>query len=338
MAPVRAHELQVKGYAHVFTWSQVASTPDAASVFFQKALDVVETVLKLDRGHPDYWSGGVEQHKDGNYHIHVGVVRARNNAVKVGRRFDIERIHPNVSPHVPTVSSKRAALSYPLKENSETWVSFEEDVEELFTDDAVAVVENSTKGGAWALALEADSYEDALDIIKQHEPKEFILRHREIVSFFEGYFAPVFTPAFKPEDFILPSINWDDIPLRNSVVIVGPPNLGKSQYALAQLGEKPLFCSHIDQLTKFKPAVHTGILLDEVSFKKVPPTAFISVLDRELPRQIHCRYKVATIPPKIKKILCTNDLSNIYPESADGDTLAAIEDRMTIMYVTQKTY
>lgn len=334
--PAQRNALIVKGYAHVFTWSQCAEVEEDAREFQANAFDTVQSVFRVSDTN-SWITCGVEQHEDGNYHVHLGLVRVDNKAVKVGRRLDIEGVHPNVSPHVPTIDSKRAALRYPLKEDEEPIVSFDEDIEELFEADT-STNGNSRNGGCWALALEADTYEGALDIIKSNEPKEFILRHREITTFFEAYFTPPFKPTYAATDFVVDPIDWENVPMRNSVVICGPPNIGKSQYALAQLGENPLFVSHMDFLTKFKPACHTGILFDEVSFKKFPPTSFISVLDRELPRQIHCRYRVATIPPGTKKIICVNDLANVYPENADGDTLAAIEDRMTIIRLTDTTF
>lgn len=270
------------------------------------------------------------------------MVRHTNKAVSIGQRLDVQSVHPNVSTHVPTKDSKIAALTYPLKEDEQGYKSFGDDVdlEEVITDSRSGGRGGGGGGnqGAWSDALAATSYDAAMEILREKEPKDYVTRHRDISSFFKTYFAPKFKPTYGLDDFLLAPIDWDSVPKRNSVVIVGPPNLGKTQYALAQLGECPLFVTHIDHVARFDPTVHTGILFDEVSFKKFPPSSFVSVLDRELPRQIHCRYKVAEIPADVKKIICTNDLENVIPEAATDDTLAAIEDRMTIYRITQKTY
>lgn len=303
-----------------------------------EAVDAVERVLAL-RDDQDYLSAGVEKHEDGNYHVHIGVVRAQNKMVKVGRRFDIQGIHPNVSPHVPTTESLRAALSYPLKEDDEGMVTFGEEIEELF-DPPPGRTRGTTRErtNAWADVLEAASYDDALEVLRQAEPKEYILKHREIVDFFTRYFAPEFVPTYGPDAFNRAPIDWDDIPLRNSVVIVGPPGLGKTHYAIAQLGEKPFLCTHIDCLRKFNPHVHTGILLDEVSINAWPVTAVINILDRELPRDIHVRYATVHMPPKVKKIFCCNSLKSIMPKDMDEDQDAAVQNRMEIISVTERLY
>lgn len=337
MAP-SASPLHVKGYGHVLTWSQVASDPDEARAFLYEALDAVEAVLRLRDD--DRASGGVEQHEDGNYHVHIGIVRADNKMVKVGRRLDVKGVHPNVSPHIPNTASLRSALSYPLKHDEEGFMSFNEDIEELFDPPPGRQSTSSPRDRpcAWKAALDAPCYEDALEVLRNDEPREYILRHREIVEFFSKYFAPEFVPTFGVDDFLLAAIDWDEIPLRNSVVVTGPPNLGKTQYSIAQCGEKPFLCTHIDTLRKFNGSLHTGIVFDEVSISAWPATAVINILDRELPRDIHVRYATVHLPPNIRKIFCVNSLASLIPEKADMVQLDAINDRMSKIEVTTRTY
>lgn len=329
----------LKGYGHVLTYSQCHATEAGARLFLFKALDVVQRVLGLRDG-ADKVTGGVEEHEDGRFHVHIGLVRVDSKAVKIGRRLDVDGVHPNVSAHRFTTPSLRAALAYPLKEDEEGYCNFDEDIEDLFDPlpGRSASTATAERANAWKAALDAPSYEDALEMLRQDEPREFIINHDKIVSFFKNYFAPVYTPKFKAEDFTEPPIQWDDVPERNSVVIVGPPNTGKTQYAIAQLGENPFFASHVDILRQFNPAIHTGILLDEVSTKQWPPTAFISLLDREMPRDIHVRYATVRIPAGTKKIICVNSLDSIIPASADQDTLDAIHDRMTVIRVVSRLF
>lgn len=335
--PRAAVPLHIKGYGHVITWSQCATERDAARAFMYEALDAVERTLRLVDAE-DRVSAGVEQHEDGNYHVHIGLVRAQNKMVKVGRRLDVQGIHPNVQPHVPTTASLRAALAYPLKEDEEGMVMFDEDIEDLFDPPPGRTAAPADRPNAWRNAMEAASYEDALEILRVEEPREYILRHREIVEFFSKYFAPEFTPTYTVDQFVLDPIDWDDVPLRNSVVVTGPPNLGKTQYSIAQLGEKPFLCTHIDVLRKFNGSIHTGILFDEISIAAWPPTAVINILDRELPRDIHVRYGTVHLPPGIRKIFCVNALASLIPEKADMIQLDAINDRMTKIEITDRTY
>lgn len=332
-------EYRVKGRGHVFTWSQCAQTQEEGRAFLFRALDTLERVLALKDGR-DKVSGGVEAHESGTFHVHIGVVRADGKAVKVGRRLDVDGVHPNCSPHAFTTSSLRACLSYPLKEDEEGWMNFQEEIEDLFDPlpGHSAASASRDKDSAWKEAMDAASYEDAMEIIKQSEPREFVINHDKIKAFFQNYFAPTFEVQFRADQFNRAPINWDDIPLRNTVVITGPPRLGKTQYAAAQLGDKPLFCSDMDILRQFNPSIHTGILFDEVSTKMWPGSSFINLLDREMPRAIRVRYAIVTIPVGTKKIICVNNVDDIIPQAASGDQLDAIHDRMTVIHVQDRLY
>lgn len=344
--PPVASAFFVKGYGNVLTWSQISDDEAQARVFLYECMDKVERVFALTLGGdegPDYISGGVEEHEDGGWHVHVGFVRTTTNKlVKVGSRLVVNGKTCDCSNHVPTSESLRACLSYPVKHDEEGLLSFDYEIlEDLFDPPPgrrARANGSSDEECPWAAALNAPDYETALAILREREPKEFILKHRDIVAFFSNYFAPEFTPKYKADEFTKEPIDWDAVPLRNSVVITGPPNLGKTQYALAQLGEKPFFATHFDVLRKFNPAVHTGILLDECSTCKWPTPSFISLLDREMPRDIHVRYATVTIPAGTKKIICCNNIDTLIPEGATGDALDAVMDRMTRIEVTDRLF
>lgn len=67
--------------------------------------------------------------------------------------------------------------------------------------------------------------------------------------------------------------------------------------------------SHIDDLLKFDPKKHEGIIFDDMDFKHVPRTAQIHLVDTDFERSIHCRYACARIPAKTKKIFTTNEFN-----------------------------
>lgn len=86
---------------------------------------------------------------------------------------------------------------------------------------------------------------------------------------------------------------------------MGSPNIGKTQFALALIGNA-LMVSHIDDLKNFDPNVHDGILFDDMEFNHVPVSAQIHLTDWDFDRSIHIRYGLANIPKNTKKVFTTN--------------------------------
>lgn len=114
-----------------------------------------------------------------------------------------------------------------------------------------------------------------------------------------------------PSMFNETPIDWDHLwdttsnIRRQSVVIVGPPNTGKTEYAKMHF-TNPLWVTHMDRLADFDPARHDGIIFDDMTFSHMPPTAQIHLLDVDNDRDIHVRYRMAHIPKHTKKIFTAN--------------------------------
>lgn len=85
----------------------------------------------------------------------------------------------------------------------------------------------------------------------------------------------------------------------------GPSGIGKTQFAVS-LVERPLFVRHVDQLKKFNPTDHGGIIFDDMNFCHWPREAQIQLLDCEMPTAIHCRYAVVELPSYTKRVFTSN--------------------------------
>lgn len=109
-----------------------------------------------------------------------------------------------------------------------------------------------------------------------------------------------------------------------NVVLIGPSQVGKSQYARAHF-KNPLFLRHMDKLLEFNPRKHDGIIFDDMDFKHMPRTAQIHLTDWNDPSEIHIRYNYAKIPRNTRKIFCCNEYPFIY------DQHNAIENRVQII-------
>jgi len=94
---------------------------------------------------------------------------------------------------------------------------------------------------------------------------------------------------------------------KRSLIIQGPAGCGKTNWAKLNCDKPALFVSHLDRLKDLKPDYHKSIIFDDLDFKHLPRTSQIHLVDRENPRDIHIRYRVAHIPSGIQKIFTSNE-------------------------------
>lgn len=113
-----------------------------------------------------------------------------------------------------------------------------------------------------------------------------------------------------------PPIDHADYPLRypaqtdftRLIVLEGAPGIGKTQYALAHF-QKPKLISCLEDLKKFNPAVHDGLVFDDIDFEALGRPIQIYLSDWEHARTIDVKYGSVTIPKHTPKFLCTNFLN-----------------------------
>uniref|UniRef100_UPI0040480FD2 hypothetical protein n=1 Tax=Shewanella sp. TaxID=50422 RepID=UPI0040480FD2 len=113
---------------------------------------------------------------------------------------------------------------------------------------------------------------------------------------------------------------------RKCVVLVGPTQIGKTQFALAHFPEGALVVSQMDMLKEYNEEVHHAIIFDDMSFAHMPREAQIHILDKEIDRDIWARYTNARIPAQVPKIFTCNS-QNIFSEDP------AINARLTYVHL-----
>lgn len=115
--------------------------------------------------------------------------------------------------------------------------------------------------------------------------------------------APVVTSRFSLDTF---PEEWPrDYDWSRTIIFSGPSGIGKTEFAKAIL-PNALMVSHMDDLGKFQPSLHSGIIFDDVDINHFPRTSQIHLVDQDNGRSIHIRYGCAFIPANTKKIFTTN--------------------------------
>jgi len=103
----------------------------------------------------------------------------------------------------------------------------------------------------------------------------------------------------------LKDFRWEDT-ANKSVVMVGPPGCGKTNWAKKRATKPALFVTHLDGLKHYDPNYHKSIIFDDMDFHRLPRPTQIFLLDRENMRDIHVRYSVVNIPAGVEKYFTAN--------------------------------
>lgn len=137
--------------------------------------------------------------------------------------------------------------------------------------------------------------------LKQEHPSEY-LRHYKVLNEMAAKARSVVKPNYSLSDFVWPPISdWS-----KTHILWGPPGNGKTEFAKSHFADGCLFVCNMDDLKKFDPDLHHGIVFDDMSVHHHPREAQIHLVDQDNHRSIHNRFVDAELPAHTKKIFTTN--------------------------------
>lgn len=189
---------------------------------------------------------------------------------------------------------------------------------------------------AYKRALKAESYSEAMNIIEEYAPRDFVLYNNQIMNTLQRRFSIPFIN--KALTFTFTRLREShDLLAKYSLIITGATNLGKTQYALSHF-TYPCLISHIDDLKKITP-ITDGLVFDDMNFNHWPPNSCIHLTDLELPRSINVKYGTATVPAKLHRIFTTNrPFNELFSKDCSLLELQALQRRCHIIYIENKLY
>lgn len=239
-----------------------------------------------------------ELHEDGSPHYHVVGKFTRRYQSRNERVFDVAGKHPNIQ----SIRSVAKALQYVSKDGQFTDIGAVPSTEDSETD-WLALAQQLSEGDYFRAAMQAKvSYMYADRFWK-------MARARASTEIGESYEADLTRECFEllvhqPSEVL-------------STVVVGPTGCGKTSWAKRVATKPALWVRHMDMLRAFRPDYHQSIIFDDMSFKHLPRETQIQITDSYDEQQLHVRYGVAIIPPKVMKIFTANEYPFIVDPAVD---------------------
>ena len=216
-----------------------------------------------------------ELHTSGKKHYHAYVYYDERIDTIDPLFFDYEKVHPNIiNPGIG-------------------WQAYCRKDKEYITN----LEENP-----FTTALKAKSVDEAMDFLWKKRPQAMALNGDRIEKNYAKRMK-VISPK-EPKKYEGPW-KWPMIENIESTIIMGPSNIGKTQFAKAHF-KKPLLVSHADQLRSFADGDYDGIIFDDMDFNHLPRTSQIHLVDFDEDRHIHARYNASYIPAGTRKIFTCN--------------------------------
>lgn len=254
--------------------------------------------LEDTNGHCQYIVS-TELHQNGKKHYHAYVYYDEKIDTKNVKYFDFCGVHPNILRKSPGIGW----IAY-CKKDKEFITNMEED--------------------PFAKALQCENVNEAMDYLWKKRPQCMALNGDRIERNMAKRMKPAVIQRTDHEKY-----KWfpqEDI---RSTLLIGKSGIGKTQYALwSKHFEKPLLVSHMDQLLEFDNTIHDGIVFDDMDFSYLPVSTQLHLLDWDIERNVHVRYRTAHIPAQTKKIFT----ANVFPFWAeDEEHMKAIKRRLKVV-------
>lgn len=256
-------------------------------------------------------------------HIHALLEFSRRVDSIDARLFDvadsIHQHHPNIKPVKYGKSNWDRARDYVVKE----------DVAPLTNEDP--------KLDYSEIFDQATDADDFLRLVLKNYPRDYALNYDRLASmarqkwkkFSNSTVTAVNQPSQQRTPFELyttdPRAVWD---MRKSLIVVGPPGVGKTTWAVAQAPKPCLFVRHLDTLKELTTD-HQSVVFDDLDFKHLPHHTQKFLVDLEQPATIHVRYSTVTLPSFLPRIFTANE----YPFEQLGIHGQAINRRVHTIYI-----
>lgn len=243
---------------------------------------------------------------------------------QVKKFLNDQTVHLEIAKHVPK------SINYCRKQSSRV-----PDTEPFEWGDGAIADKRWDPNEDYTEALSATSFDEACDIIRTQQPRDWCLFNKQIQSTLNSHFQPptIDTNAKRKSfvfnrEFIDPSILK-----RKSIVLTGKAGTGKTQFALSHF-KRPKLIRQMDDIHTFNPREHDGIVFDDMSFSHCPAQSNIVMLDMDEQATIYARYRNGHLPPEFPRFFtCNKPFQNMWANDRTDEEERAIYRRIHHEYI-----
>lgn len=185
----------------------------------------------------------------------------------------------------------------------------------------------------WHMLLEMDSYIEAVDWLEKNRLAAYVHSRQSINSFLASKFYESDARMHELDEFLVDPIENLD---KKVAWIIGPPGIGKTQFALAHF-KHPLLVSCIEDYRYFNDRID-GIVVDDGGSNNWQGRTLLEFCNLEKPITKAPKYTSITIPKGMPRMIVANDVDLIIPKGIHEQELLSIASRVQVYEYTEKMY
>lgn len=197
-------------------------------------------------------------------------------------------------------------------------------------------IPNTDVGTHNRLVLEAaskGSFEEAMDFLESQDVMFYLTHKKTIGPWLAAKFGDEHDrPLYRIESFNRKPIH----DFSRTVVLVGPTNMGKTQFALAHF-EYPLLVRDKNDYARYCRKTD-GIVFDDLSFSSWNPMTFLHMVENETPITQDVKFGHVRIRARIPKFILVNSIDLLWPKDITKETKDACLRRMVIFHIRSPLY
>lgn len=192
----RSNGFRLKGQKHLFTWSRIQengfTTEDERDALREEWVAAIEERIQAEGRRIKYGALAIEKHTDGTPHVHAVLVVEPSWD---NRRVDIMDIfgrHPNIET-LATKADVERAITY-----------LEKDDPKVHYWNKNRLPRNTQRVTYGEILDEATDGESFMSLMRQNQPREFVLSYERLEYFVRKNYAPpvsVYEPKYTSDDF-----------------------------------------------------------------------------------------------------------------------------------------
>jgi hypothetical protein len=241
------------------------------------------------------------------------------------RAWDIDDIHPNFKLFLKIEPARHFAMTYhhghKTKKNGKKYY-----IEPILLEQE-GIYDWKFTASLWDAIVAAPSLKAACELsdLKPKSKGDLSLIRREAQAL---TFDKVVEGCDK--EWIPPPVGWD--PKNQTLIIVGAPLLGKTNWAMSQF-TKPCVFTELKDLKNIVPGCN-GMIFDDIDCAQLKFLTQKSIFDCRARKSIRAR-NVILNKPHLPAIFCTNNLERCFDLKVDNGAIAI---RTFVWHVHTKMY